>query len=508
MIRTVTSAITETVTAVDGETIFVTQTGSITGVFDGIVSGFLGVQTVAARIAGDIETGFVGVAFNNFDPEVPVGSVADVHLLKTGSITTDSFGTGIGFSFFETATISVDGTIDADTGIRGDTGRITDIRLTGRVTSEVTGLDLTGMTGSATNVRNAGTIDVTGSFGTAVNFFGPGTFSLINTFDILGDVRINTADDTRIVNSGQIVGDTTGVDVGNGPVVLINAAGISGDDGVRISSSGTMKVINQETGQISGQSHGLDVSFSSGVIKNAGSIEGGFEGVSIDSGAVRLMNTGSISGGNGVTVSAFGEKVVVKNAGRIETTSLSGDSISVFGGTMMLENTGKIFGHLDASSADKVGIENAGRIVGSVNLGFGNDTFSSGPTGFVTGAVFGGSGKDTLIGGEFADQLFGEFESDHLVGNGGRDVLNGGSGNDSLTGGAGRDRFVFDIGFGSDRITDFEQGRDIIEMRSSSFAFLQIRDKGADLLIRSGGDRIFLEGQAGTTLTEADFDFV
>ena len=101
----------------------------------------------------------------------------------------------------------------------------------------------------------------------------------------------------------------------------------------------------------------------------------------------------------------------------------------------------------------------------------------------------GDAGDNELRGGQASDSLFGRGDNDKLIGDGGADTLNGGNGDDNLQGGggadtlvglagvdlltgdAGNDRFDFnnvsDSGVGGgarDRITDFEQGKDLIDL--------------------------------------------
>ncbi|MCP5075076.1 MAG: calcium-binding protein [Rhodobacteraceae bacterium] len=98
-------------------------------------------------------------------------------------------------------------------------------------------------------------------------------------------------------------------------------------------------------------------------------------------------------------------------------------------------------------------------------------------------SIFGGSGADHLVGGAKADYLSGGanddfltggYGNDSLIGGGGDDRLNAGAGNDTLTGNGGGDSFIFDAydfesgdtltfaDLGTDRITDFEQGSDLL----------------------------------------------
>ena len=74
----------------------------------------------------------------------------------------------------------------------------------------------------------------------------------------------------------------------------------------------------------------------------------------------------------------------------------------------------------------------------------------------------GGSGDDKIGGGAGDDLLVGGTGDDTMNGGDGADIFGGQGGNDILTGGFGNDEFHFDAGTGTDRITDFAQGEDVI----------------------------------------------
>ena len=85
--------------------------------------------------------------------------------------------------------------------------------------------------------------------------------------------------------------------------------------------------------------------------------------------------------------------------------------------------------------------------------------------------LFGGKGSDTLVGSGGNDILFGGQGDDTLLGGNGNDILfggkgdnflNGGLGNDTLTGGAAVNKFVIAASSGSDVITDFTFGEDVL----------------------------------------------
>lgn len=76
-------------------------------------------------------------------------------------------------------------------------------------------------------------------------------------------------------------------------------------------------------------------------------------------------------------------------------------------------------------------------------------------------------GADQLAGGPGNDALVGGSQADILIGDGNRDDLTGGGGQDELQGGPGRDRFIYgNPNHGRDTITDFQLGKDILELSS------------------------------------------
>lgn len=110
----------------------------------------------------------------------------------------------------------------------------------------------------------------------------------------------------------------------------------------------------------------------------------------------------------------------------------------------------------------------------------------------------GSAGHDFLQGDDGRDELVGGIGRDTLVGGTGNDLLKAGAGNDRMTGGAGADRFVFGTSFGQDRITDFENGIDKLDLRAMHLTQADLAaatghvDGG--LTLTFGTDRILLWG--------------
>ena len=101
-----------------------------------------------------------------------------------------------------------------------------------------------------------------------------------------------------------------------------------------------------------------------------------------------------------------------------------------------------------------------------VRGGSGDDTILGGGGNDI---VRGDSGDDSIDGGTGNDLLLGDEGNDTITGGAGNDTIVGGTGDDSLTGGEGKDTFVFRDGSGSDTITDFDMGNDLIDLTLVSY---------------------------------------
>ena len=77
------------------------------------------------------------------------------------------------------------------------------------------------------------------------------------------------------------------------------------------------------------------------------------------------------------------------------------------------------------------------------------------------------TGIEGLVGSRFGDTLTGDKHANVLDGGAGNDVIRGGKGADVMIGGTGDDTFVWsrsDVGTGVDRIADFGNGHDVLNM--------------------------------------------
>ena len=95
-----------------------------------------------------------------------------------------------------------------------------------------------------------------------------------------------------------------------------------------------------------------------------------------------------------------------------------------------------------------------------------------------------GAGDDRAFGNGGNDALLGEAGNDWLWGDLGDDTLAGGAGRDKLTGGSGSDTFQFAFGDGSDVVTDFDAGTDVMRFFGAVFSGFGSMD---DLTIETVG---------------------
>uniref|UniRef100_A0A8J6ZVS4 Cadherin-like domain-containing protein n=1 Tax=Desmonostoc muscorum LEGE 12446 TaxID=1828758 RepID=A0A8J6ZVS4_DESMC len=153
-------------------------------------------------------------------------------------------------------------------------------------------------------------------------------------------------------------------------------------------------------------------------------------------------------------------------------------------------------------------IINGGNGNDTIYGGAGNDSLDGGNGNDILygdGLMDGGAGNDTLNGGNGNDTLYGGGGTDNLTGGNGNDLLYGGVASDTLTGGNGTDTFAFAAGEGTDTITDFSDGNDLIGLYGG-LSYGQLSFSGNNILVTSTNEILAtLTGINTTTLTTADF---
>lgn len=131
----------------------------------------------------------------------------------------------------------------------------------------------------------------------------------------------------------------------------------------------------------------------------------------------------------------------------------------------------------------------------------GNDTVSYAD---VAGAVAASLVRGAINGGEASGDLFGSIEA--LIGSGYDDVLGGNRAANTLTGGEGADIFVFATArFGHDTITDWEDGRDLLDFSTLGLGFddFQIVQAGDDTVLTLAAN-----SRSSLTLADTDIDLI
>ena len=311
---------------------------------------------------------------------------------------------------------------------------------------------------------------------------------------ILGDVA-------RIENSGNISARTRAIDIEGEDAYILNSGEISSftEEAVYVSAfSSSFRLIN--TGSIT------STAFADNAIQLIGT-----------SSIFNVVNYAQISSvtNDAIMMSGTGNDLSLRNFGTI-----NGDIILQDGDNTIRSQTGTIDGIIDlqgdglnriflgdednivydrGSSADRFDLGGGMDLVLyafsstgvhvdlAVGVGYSGDArgdrlidvehlIGSAHDDYLLGnhehnELNGGNGDDELIGRGGNDILLGFNGHDDLDGGSGDDLLRGGEGGDDLIGGTGADVFIYlsaldsaVTGIGRDRILDFEQGVDLIDL--------------------------------------------
>jgi serralysin len=130
--------------------------------------------------------------------------------------------------------------------------------------------------------------------------------------------------------------------------------------------------------------------------------------------------------------------------------------------------------------------------------------------------LYGNGGNDKLYGGTGNDALTGNAGNDRLYGDSGKDTLSGSSGNDILTGGANADTFRFSGKWGKDKITDFKNASDHIDLRGNGLSFNELSiskvnadsdGRADDVVIKADSQSITLLNVKLSLIGASDFLF-
>ena len=361
------------------------------------------------------------------------------------------------------------------------------------------------------------------------------------TVDVAGGYALDNAlgaDNVEYIIEGALGGDNSSMwrgmnEWGKNTRIEVTETGlITGGTGV-MAMGDNLKVFND--GVITGDSTALDIDGRNYFIRNSGLITAS----DINDKAI-LINSSFANG-----------KIINEQDGIIDgvVEAVSGGAVTFINkGTIADVPTAAIDVYLSANDDHFV---NRGTLNGTAFLGAGNDVADL-RNGTATGIVSGSQGNDTYIVNkddgqafEYADQGIdtlktsvnfdarmgnGEIENfkaigktgitiianeyDNMItGNRGKNFLDGQAGDDTLRGGKSADIFNFGTGKDSDRIMDFEDGKDVINVASwnniGDFSDIQaiMSVSGDDLVLAFGNDDLTLRNTKISELDASDFIF-
>jgi Ca2+-binding RTX toxin-like protein len=290
------------------------------------------------------------------------------------------------------------------------------------------------------------------------------------------DSAVSMTDFAFLTVSGSIFSSTTGVDSLTSGYVTVGATGVitASNTAIHLAGGPFLSTINNRGIIYAGL--GIVADTGNLTVSNAGQITGD-GGAAIRAGGgsvINVMNSGDILGSNYGIVTEGTSKTNVTNAGIVYGVT---GALSLSNGVSVVVNTGTLSGKsLLGGGADV--FNGTGGVQGAVYGGTGADIIRGG---LGDDALFGDAGADVvrgnvgdddLYGGADADVMYGGVGDDFLAGGVGIDVLRGGEGDDRLTGGTQVDTFVFSRNQGTDRVTDFQNGTDKLDLRAFDFASL------------------------------------
>jgi Ca2+-binding RTX toxin-like protein len=355
-----------------------------------------------------------------------------------------------------------------------------------------------------------------------------------NTIDIQGEVRTNLLTE----NSATAI-----LAQGNGTAIGVAAnANVEGYFGIMLSGS-DQRIVNN--GVIHGgddRGYGVYMRGDKGsTVVNSGSIVADtavflYAGInqSMPDGETVLTNSGTVYGiDTGVeTHSAVGDYLKLVNSG-----TLKGEEIAYSGdiGSDRITNSGVISGDVVLAGGNDIFQNKSGKLIGNLYGGDGDDTLTTTSSGLkmiesanrgydtvYSSANYGlNANVEQLLltggkningdGNEMGNTLDGNSGANRLRGFSGSDTLWGHAGKDVLIGGGNGDIFVFSEGDGRDRIPDFQNGSDLInlsgwtEMQTFADVRAHLRVDGDDIVISAGGDSLRLTDVERSDINKTDF---
>jgi hypothetical protein len=392
-------------------------------------TGFIGIGAVLAPTSANPAVTFKFVSSNTSESLTNSGTInatADRALYASGLLSGDSItitnnATGVILGAYAATGASGENNdaFKVKTDFSGGSVSIVNrgVIVAGSYSGGVVGL----AAGATTSGQALDLDDIASSLVTITNYAG----ALIESADSDG---IRPGADAIINNYGSIVGGNLG-------------SSTSGNNGVAFQNhlTGSATIYNYSTGAITGAHHGITGIFAI-TIHNDGVITGQLgSGVNMDTttGTTSVYNSGTITGNAGGATDGDGIDVdyllYLDNSGTVSATGTSSaglsEALTIGGGTIINEATGKIvsvqraitvddsndgnapaataitnYGLIEGDNGEAIKITdiladtltNSGTIKGSVDLGGGDDVFNIFTGSSITGAIEGGAGNDTL----------------------------------------------------------------------------------------------------------------
>jgi uncharacterized protein with beta-barrel porin domain len=416
----------------------VTNTGSISGTFEGVQLGSGsapngGTLTNSGTIQAtqDGGNGATLLGANSVVTNTAGGVIASTLTAGSGSYGVDFEGAN--------ATLTNAGTIKADVAVVFDGGGVLNNSATGVISGVSTGVVVNGVT----TVNNAGIISgqngvllqtagtVNNLAGGAINGQGGNAIAASSNVTIVNAGALTSAAGSgydavfgaaggTLTNTGTIKGDGAAVQFTQAATIT-NAAGgsIAGGSGSAIYVAADATIVNQGTltSAVGSGVNAVDV-LGGGSLTNSGVITGDFIGVQFgtpatvtNSGAITgvnsrgvylssggtVTNTGTITGaGRGVVLVGSG---TVVNSGTITGTGTGAYSIRALNGanSVVTLNAGSISNGLVSAEDNGDSVTSAGVVNGGISVLGANATVNLVSGTSVTGAVSGSGANDGLI---------------------------------------------------------------------------------------------------------------
>jgi Ca2+-binding RTX toxin-like protein len=352
-----------------------------------------------------------------------------------------------------------------------------------------------------TYFTNSGTISVTGgttAIGVQDSFDG--------SFDNSGSIRA-TVKSPDFASVGVLIEDFA-TDFAGHPLVnnFVNSGTITGDYAVLVDPAGFSPMQDSvEDFLNSGTTNGVvALGYGPDLVTNNGRMLGA---VDLGDGDDTYLGTSEKTGS--FVLGGFGSDRLV--GGKYSDILYGGDdNDAVYGG----DGDDVIDGGRGSNALDGgAGFDTLSYLTSTIKVSVDLSTGTAKATGVDTvrnfEAVMGSIYGDVITGSDANDQLEGNAGNDNLSGGAGDDVLIGDTGNDTLTGGGGRNIFVFSIGDGADKITDFKHGAGADQLLIYGYSTYEaLEQKGSDtLVVLSAHNSILLENTQASSLTPSNFHF-